>query len=73
VSPAAVYLAHESCTLNGEMLVSGGGQVLRLATVETTGITDPQLTPETVAENIDRILDMTDAQLMGAGVLMADG
>jgi AcrR family transcriptional regulator len=27
VSPAAAYLAHQSCRLNGEMLVAGGGQV----------------------------------------------
>lgn len=72
VSPAAVYLAHESCTLNGEMLVAGGGQVLRLAVVETTGITDEQLTPESIAENIDKVLDTTDAQLMTVGVLMAE-
>ena len=30
VSPPAVYLAHESCRLNGEILVSGGGQVMRV-------------------------------------------
>jgi NAD(P)-dependent dehydrogenase (short-subunit alcohol dehydrogenase family) len=64
VSPAAVYLAHESCPLNGEVLVSGGGQVLRMAIIETTGITSDALTPEVVAEGIDTIMDTTGAQTM---------
>lgn len=72
VSPAAVYLAHESCQLTGEVLVSGGGQVMRLALLESQGILDENLTPEIVAENIDKVLDMTDAQLMTVGVLLAD-
>jgi NAD(P)-dependent dehydrogenase (short-subunit alcohol dehydrogenase family) len=63
-SPAAVYLAHESCKLNGEILVAGGGQVLRLVFVETTGITQPGLTLEHVAEKIDQILDMADSTVV---------
>ena len=66
VSPAVVYLAHESCTLQGELLVSGGGYVLRLALVEAQGIHDENITPEMVAENIDKVLDITDGQLMNA-------
>jgi NAD(P)-dependent dehydrogenase (short-subunit alcohol dehydrogenase family) len=73
VSPAAVYLAHESCQLDGELLVAGGGQVLRLALIESQGITSDELTPELVAENIDKVLDTTDAQVMAVGVLLADG
>ncbi|HET6950591.1 MAG TPA: SDR family NAD(P)-dependent oxidoreductase [Acidimicrobiales bacterium] len=72
VSPAAVYLAHESCRLSGEVLVAGGGQVLRLALMETAGFTSDDLTPELVAENIDTVLDMAGAQLMTVGVLMSD-
>ena len=53
VSPAAVYLAHESCELTGELLISGGGQVMRLALSESQGITEQNLTPEVVADNID--------------------
>jgi NAD(P)-dependent dehydrogenase (short-subunit alcohol dehydrogenase family) len=73
VSPAAVYLAHESCQLNGELLVAGGGQVLRLALIESQGISSDDLTPELIAENIDKVLDTTDAQVMIVGVLTADG
>ncbi len=72
VSPAAVYLGHESCELTGELLISGGGQVMRLALSESQGITDEHLTPEVVAENIDKILDMTGAQVMTVGVLMSE-
>jgi NAD(P)-dependent dehydrogenase (short-subunit alcohol dehydrogenase family) len=70
VSPAAVYLAHESCALTGEVLVSGGGQVMRLALLESQGITDENLTPEKVAESIDKVMDLTDAQVMTVGVLL---
>jgi NAD(P)-dependent dehydrogenase (short-subunit alcohol dehydrogenase family) len=72
VSPAAVYLAHESCTLVGELLVAGGGQVMRLALVESVGITNEKLTAEDVAEQIDQILDITGAPAVTVGVLMGD-
>ncbi len=72
VSPAAVYLAHESCTLAGELLVAGGGQVMRLALVESAGITNEKLTAEDVAEQIDVILDITGAPAIDVGVLMGD-
>jgi NAD(P)-dependent dehydrogenase (short-subunit alcohol dehydrogenase family) len=72
VSPAAIYLAHESCRLAGELLVSGGGQVFRLALVESVGITSDEMTAELVAEQIDRVLDMDGAQAITVGVLMGD-
>ncbi len=68
VSPAVAFLAHESCQLNGEVLVSGGLQVRRLALIETTGITSPApITPEFIAANIDSVLDATGATVMGLG------
>jgi NAD(P)-dependent dehydrogenase (short-subunit alcohol dehydrogenase family) len=60
-SPAAVFLAHESCPLNGEMLRAGMGSVARLAIIHTQGVTKPDLTVEDIAENLDAILDVTDA------------
>ena len=63
VSPTAVYLAHESCRVNGEALVSGGGNVRRMAVVLTQGIEKPGLTVEDVAENLDTILDITDPEV----------
>jgi NAD(P)-dependent dehydrogenase (short-subunit alcohol dehydrogenase family) len=67
VAPAMAYLAHESCRLNGEVLVAGAGQVMRLAVVESQGITDDDLTPEAVAESFDRILDLTDPMVVEVG------
>jgi NAD(P)-dependent dehydrogenase (short-subunit alcohol dehydrogenase family) len=62
VSPAVAFLAHESCKLNGEVLVAGGGQVLSLAAFMTKGIHNPALTPEDVAEQIDAVLNVDGAQ-----------
>jgi NAD(P)-dependent dehydrogenase (short-subunit alcohol dehydrogenase family) len=64
VSPAAVFLAHESCALNGELIVCGGGQAFRIAAVQTTGISHENMTPEVVAENLDAVMDLKDAQVL---------
>jgi hypothetical protein len=70
VAPAAAYLAHESCELNGEILVAGGGQVLRMAIMQTQGFRSSALTLEDLAANLDTVMDMTDATLMEAEVRM---
>jgi NAD(P)-dependent dehydrogenase (short-subunit alcohol dehydrogenase family) len=62
VSPAAIYLAHDSCELNGEVLISGGGQVMHLAFVVNEGITFDGITPEHIAENLAAVLDLSAAQ-----------
>ncbi len=67
VAPAMAYLAHESCRVNGEVFVAGAGQVLRLAVVESPGITEDELTPEAVAEGLDRILDLAEPTLVPVG------
>jgi NAD(P)-dependent dehydrogenase (short-subunit alcohol dehydrogenase family) len=72
VSPAAVFLAHESCSMNGEVLVSGGGQVMRMAIVENEGITKDNLTPEDVDENLDRLMDLSDAHEVKAITLQSE-
>ena len=64
VSPAVAYLAHESCPLNGETLISGGLGVMRLALVQTRGFhATGTITPEDVAANVDQVMDLTDAVL----------
>lgn len=45
---------------------------MRLALLESEGIIDENLTPEIVAENIDEVPGLTDAQLMTVSVLLAD-
>jgi hypothetical protein len=49
------------------MLVSGGGQVLRMAIMQNAGYTTQNITPEKVAENIDQIIDMGAAMNVGVG------
>jgi hypothetical protein len=62
VSPAAVYLAHESCRMNGQLLVSGGGMVHRLAVVESADLVKDGLTPEDVAEAYDLLMDLAGSR-----------
>ena len=38
VAPAVGWLAHEHCTLNGEMLVAIAGRIARAYVAETPGI-----------------------------------
>jgi NAD(P)-dependent dehydrogenase (short-subunit alcohol dehydrogenase family) len=66
-SPAAVYLAHESCPLNGVILCCGGGQVLRMAIMQNDGFTSENMTMEVLAEHLDEIIDMNDAANVGVG------
>jgi NAD(P)-dependent dehydrogenase (short-subunit alcohol dehydrogenase family) len=67
-SPGAVYLAHESCPLNGVVLVCGGGQVLRMAIMQNQGITSDAMSIEIIAANVGKVIDMSDAQNVGVGV-----
>jgi NAD(P)-dependent dehydrogenase (short-subunit alcohol dehydrogenase family) len=66
-SVTVAYLAHEACPLNGMMLISGGGQVMRVAFMQNEGITSENLTIEEVAGNIGKILDMGSAAHVGVG------
>ncbi|MBV9994476.1 MAG: SDR family NAD(P)-dependent oxidoreductase [Caulobacteraceae bacterium] len=63
-----VYLAHESCTLSGECLVSGGGRVARVFIAETPGIVDKAMTPEMVRDNLEAAMDETGYQVIGSGL-----
>ena len=60
VAPAVAYLAHESCSLNGETLSASGGRVGRAFMGVTKGIYEDDLTLETVAERIDEICNEDD-------------
>jgi NAD(P)-dependent dehydrogenase (short-subunit alcohol dehydrogenase family) len=62
-APAAAFLAHESCPLNGEILQIGMGGVARIAVVRTQGMYKTPLTAEDIAENLDLVMDLDDAQL----------
>jgi NAD(P)-dependent dehydrogenase (short-subunit alcohol dehydrogenase family) len=65
VSPAVAFLAHESCPLNGELIMCGDKMAKRVTIIETQGITftdDP--TPEALLEDVDKLMDPTDADVM---------
>jgi len=72
VSPAMAYLAHESCAINGELLVSGGGQVLRVALVANDGLRSDAMTPELVAEHLDQIMDISEGVAIEVGTMAGD-
>lgn len=59
IAPVAAYLVHPSCAVTGETFNVAGGLVNRMAVVNTVGIHDPQLTPETVAARIDEVMAIT--------------
>jgi NAD(P)-dependent dehydrogenase (short-subunit alcohol dehydrogenase family) len=63
-SPAAVFLVHETCKLNGEILVAGGGQVLRMCFYENQGALLEKVNLETISDNLDKIMDMSQSFAM---------
>ena len=63
-APAAAWLAHESCSLSGEMLVTIAGRVARAFVAETRGVYRPSWTIEQVGEQIDAIRDPADPWIL---------
>ncbi len=63
VAPVVGWLCHESCSINGEMLVAIAGRVARAVVAETPGLYRRSWSIEEVADNVDAIRD-TGAPLM---------
>jgi NAD(P)-dependent dehydrogenase (short-subunit alcohol dehydrogenase family) len=63
VVPAVLFLGHKTCELNGETLAASGGTVCRIALTYNDGITDPSLTPETIRDRIDEVMDTTSTRV----------
>jgi len=57
VAPVVGWLAHESCSISGEMLVSMAGRVARAFVAESRGEYRPGWSIADVAEHIDAIRD----------------
>jgi NAD(P)-dependent dehydrogenase (short-subunit alcohol dehydrogenase family) len=57
VAPVVGWLAHESCSITGEMLISMGGRVARALIAETQGVYQPAWSIDDVADQIDVIRD----------------
>lgn len=63
VAPVVGWLAHESCSITGEMLISIAGRVAKAFIAETQGVYRPSWSIEEVADQIDAIRN-TDGMWM---------
>jgi NAD(P)-dependent dehydrogenase (short-subunit alcohol dehydrogenase family) len=59
VAPAVAWLAHESCSVTGEMLIALAGRVAAAIVAEAPGVYRSSWSIEDVAANIDAIRDDT--------------
>lgn len=59
VAPAVGWLAHESCSVTGELYIALAGRLARAFVAETPGVYRPSWTIEDVAANMDAIRDDT--------------
>lgn len=57
VAPVAAWLAHEACSISGEMLISIAGRVARAFVAETRGVHREAWSMEDVAAEMDAIRD----------------
>ena len=60
VAPAVAWLAHESCSMNGEVLIALAGRVARAIVAETPGVYRPSWSIGEVGEHIAAIRDASD-------------
>ncbi len=60
VAPVVGWLAHETCSVTGEMFVALAGRVARAVLTETPGMYRPSWTIEEVGEHIEAIRDTSD-------------
>lgn len=60
VAPAVAWLAHEVCSVSGEMLVSAAGRIARAFIAESPGVYRPAWTIEEVDARMDAIRDAGD-------------
>jgi NAD(P)-dependent dehydrogenase (short-subunit alcohol dehydrogenase family) len=63
VAPAVGWLAHESCSVTGDIFIAIAGRVARAVITESPGVYRPDWTIEQVAEELDAIGDI-DAPLI---------
>ncbi|MGO8967561.1 SDR family NAD(P)-dependent oxidoreductase [Mycobacterium sp.] len=55
VAPVVGWLAHESCSVSGEVFIALAGRVARAVIAESPGVYRPSWTVEDVAEHLDAI------------------
>ena len=64
VAPTVGWLAHESCSVSGEMLISIAGRVARAFLAESPGVYRPSWTMEQVAEHMPQIRSTQDPWIL---------
>jgi NAD(P)-dependent dehydrogenase (short-subunit alcohol dehydrogenase family) len=60
VAPVVGWLAHESCSVTGEVLIALAGRVARAVVAESPGVYRPSWSIEDVSEQLATIRDMSD-------------
>jgi NAD(P)-dependent dehydrogenase (short-subunit alcohol dehydrogenase family) len=58
VAPVVGWLAHQSCSISGEMLIAVAGRVARATVAESAGVYRPSWSIEEVRDNLDGIRDI---------------
>jgi len=66
VAPTVAWLAHESCSITGEMLISIAGRIAKAVVAETPGVYRPSWTIEEVAEQMSAIRDTNTLKIFPA-------
>ncbi len=66
VAPTVAWLAHESCSITGEMLISIAGRVAKAVIAETPGVYFPSWTIEEIAEQMPAIRSTDSLQIFPA-------
>lgn len=61
VSPVVAYLCHRDCRITGQVLSVGGGHVSAVVTSVTRGITERDLTAESIRDHLDGVFDSAGA------------
>ena len=67
VAPAVGWLAHESCSVTGEMLIAIAGRVARAFVAETPGVYRPSWSIDEVGEHIAAIRDASTPRRLSRG------
>jgi NAD(P)-dependent dehydrogenase (short-subunit alcohol dehydrogenase family) len=66
VTPVVLYLAHDDCEVNGEVLSAGMGLWARIFTAKTQGIETSSTEVDDVASNLESMLDTSGFRIMRA-------
>jgi len=66
VAPTVAWLAHESCSITGEMLISIAGRVAKAVIAETPGVYRQSWTIEEVAEQMPAIVNTDTLKIFSA-------